>query len=76
MVKNATDTSWIEFTLGSDPVNEAILTLFQADGGCTDYWTITVKGAEYNFDETTFTGTDVSSWTSVGRLIIHTMTWI
>ena len=68
MVKNSGDVSWIEFDFGSETVSQALLTLFQADGGVTNPWTIVVKGAEYNFDETTFTGTNTSSWTTVGTI--------
>ena len=68
IVKNADDVSWIEFDFGSFSVSQALLTLFQADGGLTSEWEIVVKGAEYNFDETTFTGTDVSTWTVAGTI--------
>jgi len=66
LVKGAGDFSWIEFALGSIPVTQATLVIYQHDGGLTASWDITVRGAEYSFDETTFTGTDVSSWTVIG----------
>jgi len=68
LVKNSDDISWVEFDFGSETVSQATLTLYQHDGGVTSPWTIVVKGAEYNFNETTFTGTDTSSWATVGSI--------
>ena len=68
LVKNSDDISWVEFDFGSETVSQATLTLYQHDGSVSNPWTIVVKGAEYNFNEATFTGTDTSSWATVGSI--------
>jgi hypothetical protein len=68
MVKYSGDASWIEFTLGNVAANQAVLTLMQADNDVANPWTIVVRGAEYNFNETTFTGTSTAGWTLIGSI--------
>ncbi|MBN2269156.1 MAG: PEP-CTERM sorting domain-containing protein [Sedimentisphaerales bacterium] len=67
-VKNSGDVSYMEFELGITEALEATLTLHNDDAGVTNPWEIVVRGDEFSFDETTFTGTDVSSWTRVGTI--------
>lgn len=56
MIKGSTQVSYLEFTLGSAPVTEAKLVLYQDDGGVKPLvtWTAVVRGAEFSFDEKTF----------------------
>ncbi len=66
LVKNFTDVSYLEFTLGSIAATEAKLILWQGDTGVSNPWTIVVKGDEYNFDEATITSGPGSTWPVVG----------
>jgi len=65
LVKGSGDVGWVEFTLGDVEAVEAILSIYNM-WGTHNEWEIVVKGAEFDFDETTFTGTDVSTWETVG----------
>lgn len=67
-VKNAGDVSYMEFDLGATEAIEVVLTLHNDDPGVTNPWEVVVRGAEFAFDETTFTGTNVSGWTRVGTI--------
>jgi len=67
-VKNATDVSYIEFTTGGATATSAILQIHNDDPDLTANWDIVVKGAQYSFNEATFTGTDTSGWTTVGTI--------
>ncbi|HNT87038.1 MAG TPA: DNRLRE domain-containing protein, partial [Candidatus Hydrogenedentes bacterium] len=68
LVKPTNSFGWIEFPLGSTAADTATLHLY-------NYWTnnnvnydVRVKGAAYNFNETTLTGSnapDTSGWTTV-----------
>ena len=65
-VKGSGDVSYMEYTLGSLPVTEAKLVLWQGDTGVSNPWTIVVKGDEYNFDEATITSGPGPTWSVVG----------
>jgi len=67
LIKNSTDVSWVEFDFGSTPATEVTLQLYNGWPAHNE-WEIVVRGAEFDFDETTFTGTSVSSWTRVGTI--------
>jgi len=67
-VKNSSDVSYMEYTLGSIAATDAKLVLHNDDAGVSNPWTIVIKGSEFGFDETTFTGTDTSSWPQVGTI--------
>ena len=58
---------WIQFTLGSDPVELALLNMFQTGDWANNYGTA-LRASQYTFDETTLTYATqpvVSSWTSI-----------
>ena len=67
-VKNAGDVSYMEFDFGDTEAIEAVITLHNDDAGVSNPWEVVVRGTEFAFDETTFTGTDVSGWTRVGTI--------
>ena len=67
-VKGSSDVSYLEFDFGSIAVRSAILTLHNDDAGVTNPWEIVVRGEKFDFDETIFTGTDVSGWGRVGTI--------
>ena len=60
-VKNSDDIGWIEFTIGNDTVSDATLDIYHAWATVPNTWDILIKGAEYSFDETSFTGTSTGS---------------
>jgi hypothetical protein len=68
LVKNSSDVAWVEFDLGETPAELARLVLHNDDTGVTNPWEITVKGAEFNIDTASFTGTNVSDWENVGSI--------
>lgn len=68
LVKGASDLSWVEFDLADFAATEATLSIYQAWSPVHNAWEIVVKGAEFEFDETTFTGTNASSWTRIGTI--------
>ncbi len=66
---------WIEFTLGSTAVGSATLRLYENNDDPSNT-TVNVRGATYNFNEGTFTGTDTTSWTDLGTLNVNiSQTW-
>jgi len=70
-IKNSSDVSYIEFTLGSTTESSVILNLYHPveGGGPDNPWDIVVKADEYSFDETTFTDDDIGdTWSSIGTI--------
>jgi len=68
-VKNSSDVSYMEYTLGGVAATEAKLVLHNDDSGVSSPWTIVVKGDEFSFDETTFNDTYAGSgWSQVGTI--------
>ena len=68
-VKNSSDVSYMEYTLGNIVATEAKLVLHNDDAGVTSPWTIVLKGSEFSFDETTFNDTFAgSAWSQVGTI--------
>jgi len=66
MVKGPDDVCYLEFTLGNTPAENARLVLHQQDG-VINPWTVIVRGAEFSFDEKTFTAHDTGyDWPLVG----------
>ncbi|MBN2269157.1 MAG: serine hydrolase [Sedimentisphaerales bacterium] len=68
LIKGPSDFGWMEYDIGEIPAEEAALTIYQAWESVQNEWEIIVKGAEFDFDETTFTGTNVGSWTLIGAI--------
>ncbi|NLX14304.1 MAG: hypothetical protein GXY44_11710 [Phycisphaerales bacterium] len=78
-VKGISEVSYLEFTLGNTPVSQAKLILSQRDW-LVNPWTIVVKGAEFQFDETTFTAWATGhGWPLVGTFLVdgtrHNLPW-
>ena len=63
--------SYIEFTFNTTPVNQATLNLWLVEGA-ENLYEVTVSGTEYDFDETTFTGTGTPGWTVAGTFSVQT----
>ena len=68
-VKNSSDVSYMEYTLGGVAATEAKLVLHNDDDGVSNPWTIVIKGSEFSFDETTFANSSAGSgWSQVGTI--------
>jgi len=68
-VKNSSDVSYMEYTLGSVEASEAKLVLHNDDAGVTSPWEIVIKGSEFDFDETSFNdGSAGSGWAVAGTI--------
>ena len=70
-IKNSSDVSYLEFTLGSTTATDVYLNLYHPleGGGPDSPWDIVVKAAEYSFEESTFTDDDIGdTWSSIGTI--------
>ncbi|NLX12425.1 MAG: hypothetical protein GXY44_02060 [Phycisphaerales bacterium] len=79
-VKHHGTVSYLEFTLGNAPASQAKLVLNQRDR-INEPWPILVRGAEFSFNENTFTAwTTGLSWPLVGSFVVdrtqYTYPWV